>query len=211
MDEKVLSDFVRQGIDNYSRYRNYLHLHNAIFGINTKLGVTGDKFEVVKHGIMSLKWTDMHVSTVTSAEAGEEDIMEIFIELGLDGDKQFIYGFTYKLHVNTSEITPNCTLTSDEKRDIKSSGLDVKRKMDAFFENVCNTAVEDGRLDSAILTSKTFPSRTRHGRMPRSVTCTVAIMESSPAGTKTIGFWVNYPKPNEDLTIVYEHVIVFGE
>eukprot|EP00922_Rhytidocystis_sp_ex-Travisia-forbesii_P010149 GHVS01014877.1.p1 GENE.GHVS01014877.1~~GHVS01014877.1.p1 ORF type:complete len:329 (+),score=42.95 GHVS01014877.1:142-987(+) len=142
MDEKVLSDFVRQGKDNYSRYRNGLHLHNAIFGINTKLDVTEYKCEAVKHGILSLRLADINVSTVTSAEAGEEDIMEIFIELGLDGDKQFIYGFTYKLHVNTSEITPNCTLTSDEDREMKDRGLNVRKAMDKYFENECNMAAE---------------------------------------------------------------------
>eukprot|EP00922_Rhytidocystis_sp_ex-Travisia-forbesii_P010141 GHVS01014868.1.p1 GENE.GHVS01014868.1~~GHVS01014868.1.p1 ORF type:complete len:210 (+),score=8.81 GHVS01014868.1:423-1052(+) len=205
MDEKVLSDFVRQGKDNYSRYRNGLHLHNAIFGINTKLDVTEYKCEAVKHGILSLRLADINVSTVTSAEAGEEDIMEIFIELGLDGDKQFIYGFTYKLHVNTSEITPNCTLTSDEDREMKDRGLNVRKAMDKYFENECNMAAERVRpLESDGLVGKALLYHSRHEFMAGEVTCTVAYTESR-SGKMKIGFLVNYPQI-DNVDFSYDHV-----
>eukprot|EP00922_Rhytidocystis_sp_ex-Travisia-forbesii_P010140 GHVS01014867.1.p1 GENE.GHVS01014867.1~~GHVS01014867.1.p1 ORF type:complete len:382 (+),score=47.94 GHVS01014867.1:142-1146(+) len=201
-DKDVFLDFVRQGNGSYSDYRNYLYAHNAIFGIKAKLNVKDYKFENVKHGILTLSLHDMKVRTLTSAEAGGDDIMQISMMLRMDAEGVTVL-FKYKLQVNTSEITPNCTLTSDEKWDIKSSGLNVKRKMDAFFENVCNTAVEECERGLDILIPTTFPSITRHGRMPDEVFCRNDWVHSGCYPWK-ICFAVTYP-PVDNVQFGYAH------
>eukprot|EP00922_Rhytidocystis_sp_ex-Travisia-forbesii_P010136 GHVS01014861.1.p1 GENE.GHVS01014861.1~~GHVS01014861.1.p1 ORF type:complete len:391 (+),score=54.11 GHVS01014861.1:142-1173(+) len=204
IDQELLRNFVEQGEVSYHKYLDGLYMHNAIFDNNTKLEVTDGNFNVVYGGKLSLLAKRIHVSTRTSA-AGQEDIMDISMEIGIQGDQENRVDVTCLVNFNTSEIDKNLN-TNHVK--IKQSAESFRKRFETFADvlHTCALPTFKAMDENAILPVADFFAVGVPQIDANEVTCTAVWVERLE-GKMRIGFLVNYPRV-DNVDFSYNHVHV---